>query len=299
MSQEWYKPKRKNEKGKKVNMKKIVLIVLLIGCIVSLYSQEDIGLNNAVNNINKQLLVFPHEKIYLHTDKPYYITGEKIFFRAFLLDALSNQLTEFSRYVYVELINPADSVVQRLKIRPDENNLFYGAILLPEDLPQGAYKIRAYTRYMLNQGESSFFSKYIRIPYPEGDFDVSFYPEGGHLIAGQSSNVAFKAVNTDGTALNIKGEILDSKGNRVAEFKTVHDGMGDFIIIPQPDEHYQAVCRNGDRTLRFDLPEVQKNTFALKTAVRDNTLWITINKQDSISFPGLYVLIHSGLSITG
>jgi hypothetical protein len=268
-----------------------LILLVLSGFITTLTGQESAILNNAKTNIIKQLSIFPHEKIYLHTDKPYYITGEKIFFRAFLLDAFSNQQAVQSRYVYVELINPADSVVQRVKIRPDEDNLFYGAIPLPEDLPQGSYKMRAYTQYMRNQGESSFYSKYvrisdpqvlsvqietdfhfpgdgrvntslrfmdaktkevihpasvslrlnqektftgkpdkegwihvrlnvpdkvttrvlyvelmenkriykqyIRIPFPEGDFDVSFHPEGGHIIAGQLSNVSFKAINNN------------------------------------------------------------------------------------------------------
>ena len=367
-------------------MRKSVLILLIL-CTATLYGQEDARLDSAVNIIAKQLAVFPQEKIYLHTDKPYYITGEKIFFRIFPLDAYSGKLEMLSRYVYVELISPADSAVQRLKIRPDSTGLFYGAIPLPEDLPQGDYQIRAYTQYMLNQGESSFFSKrvkisdpqilsiqtesdfqftedgkinaslrfidakskeviipqsinlrlnqdppftkrpdkdgrirvkltgppdaptrvlyaefannksvfkqYIPIPYPEGDFDVSFYPEGGHLIPGHSSDVAFKALNSAGTAIDIKGEVVDSKGNVIMGFKTFHDGMGDFFINPMPDEHYQAVCRYDDRTLRFDLPQAQKNTFALKTIIRDNKLWIAINKFDAIPFPDLYLIIHS------
>ena len=373
-------------------MKKMAILWALAGCLTSLNGQEIAVLDSAVNNIAKQLLFFPHEKIYLHTDKPYYITGEKIFFRAFLLDAFSNQPDKWSRYVYVELINPADSVVQRLKIRPDADELFYGAILLPEELPQGNYKIRAYTQYMANQGESSFFSKYVRIsdpqilsvqtqtdfqftdegrinvslrfmdaktkevinpqsvtlrlnqdpaftrkpdkegwirarlnvpakatarvlyveltanrrlfrqylriPYPEGDFDVSFYPEGGHLIAGQTSVVAFKAVNNDGTSLDIKGEVVDPRGEVVTEFKTFYDGMGDFFVNALPGERYQAVCHHGNRTLRFDLPEVQMNACALKSFIRDNKLWIAVNKYDPASFPELYLLIHSGGLIT-
>jgi len=368
--------------------KKFILLLFLTGCMATLYGQKDAVVDSVVNNISKQLLVFPHEKIYLHTDKPYYITGEKIFFRAFLLDAFSDKQISPSRYVYVELINPADSVVQRLKIRSDENNLFYGAIPLSEELPQGDYKIRAYTQYMCNQGESSFFSNYVRIsdpqilsiqaqtdfqftedgkintrlrftdiktqevvrpqsvilrlnndlsftakpdkdgwirvkltippqaetralyvemvdskyafkqyfsiPYPEGDFDVSFYPEGGHLVPDQLSNVAFKALNANGHALNIEGKVINSEGDTIAELKTVHEGMGDFYINPQPGEHYQALCHNGDRTLRFDLPEVQVNALALKVAVRENKLWIGINKNDSISYPEFYLLIHSG-----
>ena len=368
-------------------MKQFATIGLLLMCIFTMHGQENSVLDSVVSNIARQLYVFPQEKVYLQTDKPYYINGEKIFFRAFLLDAFSNRQDTLSRYVYVELINPVDSVVQRVKIRKDSTNMFYGAISLQEELPQGGYKIWAYTQYMRNQGESSFFSKYVRIsdpqvlsiqtntdfqftedgkinaslrfvnaktqeaiqpqsiilrlnhdpsftgkpdkegwirvklnvpseattrvlyveltdnkrvfrqyiqiPYPKGNFDVSFYPEGGHLIAGQSSNVAFKAVDTNGAALDIKGEITDSKGKIVAEFKTFHDGMGEFYISLPADEHYQAICHNGDRTLRFDLPEAQKNTFSLKAIIRDSKLWIGINKYDSVSYPELYVLVHS------
>jgi len=371
-------------------MKRIAVILLCLGFIVSLHAQGDAVTDSVVNNITKQLLIFPQEKLYLQTDKPYYITGEKIFFRAFLLDAFSNRQDTLSRYVYVELINPVDSVVNRVKIRKDSVNLFYGAIPLREDLPQGSYKIRAYTQYMQNQGESSFFSKqvrisdpqilsiqpqtdfqfseagtinaslrfvdaktqeiikpqlvtlrlnqdqsvtrnpdkdgwvrfkltvpqnastrvlymeltnnsnvfkqYIPIPYPEGDFDVSFYPEGGNLIAGQSSNLAFKAVNNHGDSLNITGEVKDSEGNVVAQFKTIHDGMGEFFIKPLPNEHYHAVVQvkgKGYKVKEIKLPEVQTNALALKSMIRDNKLWVSINKPDSVALPDLYLLIHS------
>ena len=296
-------------------MKRITIaFILFTGWIIALYGQENAIPDSVVNNIIKQLAVFPQEKIYLQTDKPYYINGEKIFFRAFLLDAFSNKQDTLSRYVYVELINPADSVAQRVKIRQDENHLFYGAIPLPERLPQGDYRMRAYTQYMQNQGESSFFLKQVRIGDPnilkekeqtdlqlvnhaEKDFDVTFYPEGGSLIIGQPSDVAFKALSADGAALKITGEITDSKGNIVAEFETVHDGMGEFFINPLPGEHYQAVCHKGDLTLRFDLPEAQSNAVALKAVIRNNKLQITVNKSESTPFSDLYLIIHSRGSI--
>jgi len=301
-------------------MKRIVIIfILFTGWITALHGQKDTTLDDIVNNIATQLEVFPQEKIYLQTDKPYYIDGEKIFFRAFLLDAFSNQQDTLSRYVYIELINSSDSVVQRVKIRQDENHLFYGAIPLPERLPQGNYRIRAYTQYMYNQGENSFFSKQVLIGDPQilkaqnqtdfqpakekktnrnrENFDVSFYPEGGQLIAGQSSAVAFKALDANGVSLNITGEITDSKGNTVAEFKTVHDGMGEFFINPFPNEHYQAVCHNGEYTLRFDLPAAQSDAVALKAVIRNSKLQIAVIKSESASFPELYLLIHSRGSI--
>lgn len=299
-------------------MKRIALIILLFTvCIAAPRAQENTIIDQVVNNINKQLSVSPQEKIYLHTDKPYYISGEKLFFRAFLLNAFTNREDTLSRYVYVELINSADSLTQRVKIRPDENQLFHGAIFLPEELPQGIYTIRAYTQHMRNQDESSFFSKPVRIgdprilqaetrnDFPSGengekntvDFDVSFYPEGGQLIAGQLSNVAFKALDSEGTALDITGEIRDSRGNIVAEFKTVHEGMGDFFINPLPDKHYRAICRHGGQMLEFDLPPAQADALALKAVIRNEKLRITVNQSGSASLRELYLLIHSRGSV--
>lgn len=125
----------------------------------------DSVLDSAVLNINRQIKLFPQERLYLHTDKPYYMTGENIYFRAYLADALQLNPVSYSRYVYVELINPIDSVVSRLKVRPDEG-AYYGQLSLPEELPEGMYRLRAYTNFMRNVGEEYFFSKNIRIGDP-------------------------------------------------------------------------------------------------------------------------------------
>ena len=104
-------------------------------------SSNSQSLDSAVNNILTQVLLFPQEKIYLQTDRPYYISGEKVFFRIFLLNSFSHQPADFSRYAYVELINPENDLVIRLQIRP-ENDMHYGTITLPEDLSEGNYRIR-------------------------------------------------------------------------------------------------------------------------------------------------------------
>lgn len=70
-----------------------------------------------------------------------------------------------SRYVYAELVSPADSVMVRAKIRP-VNAAYHGYLKIPEDAPEGAYDIRFYTRYMENLGEDYFFRKQIYIGDP-------------------------------------------------------------------------------------------------------------------------------------
>jgi len=60
--------------------KLIILTLTLAGATAALYGQSDNRIDSAVYAITQQLMLFPQEKIYLHTDKPYYITGEKLFF---------------------------------------------------------------------------------------------------------------------------------------------------------------------------------------------------------------------------
>ena len=69
---------------------------------------------------------------------------------------------------------------------------------------------------------------------------VSFYPEGGNLINGITSKIAFKAVN--------------EKGEEVTTFNTIHDGTGAFCLCPQ-EETYTAKVRYKDRAYTFDLPK--------------------------------------------
>jgi len=93
----------------------------------------------------------PQERIYLHTDKPYYVPGDTIWFRAHLTDAVTHTPISRSRYVYVELLdNAADTLVQRIIVRCDSDGVFANALTLPRHLQGGSYTLAAYTQWMRN-----------------------------------------------------------------------------------------------------------------------------------------------------
>lgn len=115
---------------------------------------------------HNQLAYFPQEKIYLHTDKPWYISGEQIWFRAHVAGAASHVPVHASQYVYVELINPFDTIVTRVKIR-QKAGAYHGYLLIPEDVPEGDYTLRAYTTFMRSQDEHYFCTKTVRIGDPQ------------------------------------------------------------------------------------------------------------------------------------
>lgn len=115
-----------------------------------------------ISHFNSQWLKTPQEKIYVHTDKPYYSAGEDIWFTAYLINAATHTPNTLSRFVYVELIDKSDSVLTRIKIKRDSLG-FSGSIKLKPELPAGHYALRAYTYWMQNVSDDFFFTKRIYI----------------------------------------------------------------------------------------------------------------------------------------
>ena len=111
---------------------------------------------------NKRLLDwvqrYPQEKVYLHTDRDHYEVGDKVWFRAYLLNAVAHTPSEWSRYVYVELRDLRDSLYARVKIAP-QKGVYAGYLPLTKDLPQGDFVLRAYSYWMQNAGDDFIFRK--------------------------------------------------------------------------------------------------------------------------------------------
>ena len=141
--------------------------------------------------LEQQLLSLPHEKVYLQTDKKAYLSGERIWLRAHLVNASDGRPSRISRYVYIELLSPASDVSARIMLRPDSLGVFAGHLDLKEDLPEGIYTLRAYTRYMQNQGEEYFFRKTVQVLDPYS-LQVEAEPVFSVLERGISLRLSFK-----------------------------------------------------------------------------------------------------------
>ncbi len=113
----------------------------------------------------------PQEKIYIQTDRRYYMAGDTVWFRAHVADAATNVPStsplypqDRSRFVYVELHdNAADTLVERAMIKQDTLGVFANAIALPRQLETGTYTLVAYTRWMMNFPEELFAYKDISV----------------------------------------------------------------------------------------------------------------------------------------
>ncbi|MEP6747380.1 MAG: hypothetical protein ABJB86_06625 [Bacteroidota bacterium] len=156
-----------------------------------------------------------------------------------------------------------------------------GDFNLPGKLPAGNYYIRSYTAWMLNFTTDLFF--YQKIAVIDGseseikkqisghaDFMVQFFPESGNLVSRLTSLVAFKAIDTNGLPVNISGKVFNNLGDTVALIRTVHDGMGSFLIHCMPQGVYTAIVTANGITKRILLPGMQTSGVVLHTESRNN-----------------------------
>jgi hypothetical protein len=108
------------------------------------------------------------EELLLLTDRGHYITGENINYRAFYRGPAGTGAMEWSKVIYVELIQPNGSTLVQGKVKNDSTGAI-GSLSIPEDLPSGTYYLKAYTRWMRNYGPEGFVYTSLKIydPYNE------------------------------------------------------------------------------------------------------------------------------------
>ncbi len=116
----------------------------------------------------------------------------------------------------------------------------------------------------LKIADNTIVNKYIPIVNTSDQTDVQFFPEGGDLVQGVRSKIAFKALGSDGLGKEISGYVEDDKGTKLANIKSRHLGMGYFSLTPISGEHYQAVINFEDGSQKtLKLPEVKADGFVL------------------------------------
>lgn len=136
-------------------IKIIVPTILYAGMLLPCMAQSSL-VDSIQDRFKDQLMLFPQEKLYLHTDKSAYIAGDTIWFRAHVVDAATHIPATVSRCVYVELINQSDSVIHRVRVCLSDS-IYCGYMPIPISVPQSSYHLCAYTRFMENLNQDCLF----------------------------------------------------------------------------------------------------------------------------------------------
>jgi hypothetical protein len=244
-------------------MKKIhcflpILAVLLFPVLVN-GQKLDSMMNVYANN-------YPQEKIYVQFDKKIYSAGETIWFKGYIFTGADPSL--LSKNFYAELSDPSGNIIQR-KVYPIAESSTAGNFDLPAKLTARHLHFRAYTTWMTNFDTAFFFEKDIKIYDDKMDSSgtvtliprktkLQFFPEGGDLVAGVETMVAFKAEDQFGFPINVKGAVQDKSGKEILTFNSEHDGMGKFLVTADKDDSLTAVWLDPAGTEhRTGLPQVK------------------------------------------
>nr|WP_294870564.1 hypothetical protein [uncultured Pedobacter sp.] len=330
------------------------------------------NLSQIIAKLNTQNESLSIEKLYLQTDKPSYLAGDTLWFKAYLLNASFLTHSNKSGVLYLELSNDSNRLIQRIMV-PVNHGMAYGYIGLAQDLMQGGYTITGYTNWMRNFEESYLFKKHFYVSTDAGSewlinynahlikdsnkdkiemglkitqfdkapvglremqlsvtdgrrtwfkdkvetsldgalklsfdlpektstknisldvqdlrksqgsrkisipvilnrpekVDLQFMPEGGKLVAGQQTNIAFKALNEDGYGAAVSGKIYNNKQQEITSFKTTHAGIGTFNLLPENAEIYTARIQLPDGKYQtYQLPSVESSGVTLNVTNR-------------------------------
>ncbi|WP_346882905.1 TonB-dependent receptor plug domain-containing protein [uncultured Algibacter sp.] len=291
-------------------IKKTVLFICVLALVSFTFSNNFREL--VINKLNEYSNNHP-EKIYLQTDKPYYALGDDIWYTAYLINGITHKKTNKSRVVYVELVNPQDSVVLKKQLYTNDISVA-GDFKITGALRPGNYMLRAYTNYMRNKDADYFFKKEIPIwnviendsiskskvsfnnnaesetlmPRP----DISFYPEGGYLINGLISKVGIKVKDAYYSNHSLSGTINDSDDNIIASFKTFKYGLAVISLKPEIGKTYYASVNINNKTITYPLPKTLPNGYNLNIVNNGNQIVLKTNSNTDIGLKNTFLVAH-------
>ena len=180
-------------------------------------------------------------QIYLQLDRSVYARGETIWFNAYLS---ASEGTPVGSTLQAELWKE-DSLCLRMQY-PVALGVSSGQFILSTKCATGWYTIKAFTE----QASLTPFQTYVYIVGKESpsrstfttkdSLQLLFYPEGGQLVVGIESHIAFKAMDQNGKPASVTGVIRNEQGIAVTSFSTWHHGMGEFYLRPELGHTYYA-----------------------------------------------------------
>ncbi|MCR4916366.1 MAG: hypothetical protein K6A96_11485 [Prevotella sp.] len=118
---------------------------------------------------------------------------------------------------------------------------------------------------------------------------VSFYPEGGHLIAGTRCRVAFEAYDEEGQQVDIEGQLNGMP------IRTEHEGRGAFMVDVPEKGGFKADFRYEDKDYHFDLPKVEEQGCALTLHDGDDQMTAELTLKGTVSEEYAVVVLCRGI----
>ena len=242
------------------------------------------------------------DMLYIFPNKDIYETGEDMWFKAYLMDRQTLALSDRSQTLYLQVRSETGKVVWSEKY-PLTSGRGDGHIYIGENWLQEEYYLEGYTRSSFTtDSTTAIHPRRIRVVDRVTQMDsisseavkrdsierqttkhrFDMFPEGGNLIDGINTVVAFKATYGKGFPEDISGKVMEDD-REITAIRSLHDGMGMFAITPRWGKDYKVILSDG-RT--YPLPAIERTGMGLRV-LRNNESGITVvvSASDTIARP--------------
>lgn len=114
------------------------------------------------SDLRGQVTSIPLSTVYLHTDRSYYLAGESIMFKAYILEDPNNRSNPINDTLHLSFLDQDGLEISSANF-PLDNSQIAGNIKLPDILTDGNYILIASTRSTNNLSPEKMFSRVIEI----------------------------------------------------------------------------------------------------------------------------------------
>ena len=236
----------------------------------------------------------PVERVYVQTDRDYYVVGETIHFIGYVI---TDSDTMVSTDLFAEIWDNNFIKLGEICV-PVIDGSASGSLNIPKDIKTTQVYLRAYTSFSAAQPEPFQFIK----PLLHGTVTTkestenfpSFYPEGGKLVYNAENVVAYK-INPGSRAT-----IRNSKNELIATLESYSNGLGSVSFRPVTGETYSVHwSQNGIEQVKA-LPVPVENGIAVHLRQSADTLYFDLdnggNKNVNIRKPKIHLLINNEIA---
>ncbi|GAB3025829.1 carboxypeptidase regulatory-like domain-containing protein [Spirosoma pulveris] len=246
--------------------------------------------------------------VFVHTDKPLYATGDRVWLSAYLLDAGTNRRPLGETAVHADLLTASGKLIQHQWLKVEDGRAV-GNFRLSDSLASGTYRLRAYTDeddgqhrpafdrsiavYNILQGTGTM-RKSSPVDTSLQSIDIQVLPEGGRWLVGLPTRLGIKIVQPNGHGLSLPGRIVNEEGTEISRFATSALGMSSVVVTPQKGRKYYAEVQHKGQQQLVPLPAAELEGLMLAADVVSDTsrLAITVLGTSRPAKDSVYVLIQ-------
>ncbi|MDT0538230.1 hypothetical protein [Croceitalea sp. P059] len=255
------------------------------------------------------------KSVHLHLNKTVFLTGEHIWFSAYIFNQTKNLPSTDKEFVYVDLINNQGEVLAQKTIL-FSNGIGNGELFLTNSLSSGLYFLQVYTASMQNFEEddstkypvlvnNSSTNNFVNYEYYKktGKPEIIIAPEGGKLLSNVLIKCVTKASDEMGRVIVPDSAFLvNNENKRISKLNFNKHGFGSFSLVPNYGEQYSLKLYQNGTILKKELPPVEKSGVTLAVARNPHKNEIVIQVFDTRidekeRFHDLSFLIHKDQNI--